>query len=338
MSINIKILYTDVPGLVVHNDPNIIFCGIGGSDMLPLSIASVDNFLDVAVDCFIFFCPQWSFQKNSIFRDFYAGKLNACAKKYPGHKFTLLVNDPLDMDMSCLIDPSISIYVWNTNCTIDYSQFLSVSEAESLLYSAFFNSRVSPYKRISLARNVSNLAFVTSGVNESNESKIYEIARKELPSAALLNWSEFGNYRRLRIDEIISKLNSSKCGLILSEVEGQTRAVMEYLLAGLPVITTPSVGGRDRFLNPCNSIYVKPDPDSISKVVLDVDNYFFSRDLIRSNAISSLKSERRLLLQILNDRLNVNFTSFDCLDFTGQGSSHLNKVKYFYDKLELKIY
>jgi glycosyltransferase involved in cell wall biosynthesis len=39
-------------------------------------------------------------------------------------------------------------------------------------------------------------------------------------------------------------------GLCLSTVEGSNYASMEYMLAGLPIVSTPSIGGREVYFDP----------------------------------------------------------------------------------------
>ncbi len=45
--------------------------------------------------------------------------------------------------------------------------------------------------------------------------------------------------------EVARKLNACRVGMCLSETEGAMFAAVEYLLCGLPVVSTPSQGGRD---------------------------------------------------------------------------------------------
>lgn len=61
---------------------------------------------------------------------------------------------------------------------------------------------------------------------------------------------ENGHYvHYFSIDKINEIYGQSRCGLILSAEEGACFAAMEYLLCGLPVVTTPNIGGRDEFFD-----------------------------------------------------------------------------------------
>ena len=82
-----------------------------------------------------------------------------------------------------------------------------------------------------------------------------------------------GTLRDLNTEEVRRILVQSRCGLALSAQEGAMYASGEYLLAGLPVVTTRSRGGRDAFTIPIMSPPSKIDPrrwrqrSSISKNV-----------------------------------------------------------------------
>lgn len=64
-------------------------------------------------------------------------------------------------------------------------------------------------------------------------------------------------YRYLLPSEVCCVLNQARVGGIFSAEEGTCYACTEYLFAGLPVITTPSQGGRHVWLNGSNSITVE---------------------------------------------------------------------------------
>jgi glycosyltransferase involved in cell wall biosynthesis len=64
-------------------------------------------------------------------------------------------------------------------------------------------------------------------------------------------------------------MRQSYCGLILSKIEGVCRASSEYLLTGLPVVSTPSKGGRDVWYDKDNSLIVDPDECQVAEAVAE---------------------------------------------------------------------
>ena len=77
----------------------------------------------------------------------------------------------------------------------------------------------------------------------------------------------FINEEDLPPDEVARVLAQSSCGLILSPLEGLCRASSEYLLCGIPVVSTPSKGGRDVWYDDENSIVVEPDEVAVAEAV-----------------------------------------------------------------------
>ena len=95
-------------------------------------------------------------------------------------------------------------------------------------------------------------------------------------------------------------LARARTGLILSEIEGQNRAAMEYLLSGAPVVTTANHGGRDRFLTPANSVFVNPEPGAVAEGVRWAASAGFEPEAIRAEAVRALRFERLRLVEIVN--------------------------------------
>ena len=97
-----------------------------------------------------------------------------------------------------------------------------------------------------LASDVDRLALITVLGNE----EYYAEMRETLSHADWVNFDAGDKYEYLSQAQINHVLNRSKVGLILSAFEGNNKASIEYLLSGLPVVSTPSKGGRDVFFDP----------------------------------------------------------------------------------------
>ena len=72
-----------------------------------------------------------------------------------------------------------------------------------------------------------------------------------------------GKYKRLTKPQINAHYNESRIAGIFSLLEGGCFASSQYLLAGLPIISTRSQGGRDVWYNAFNCIMCENDEDSI---------------------------------------------------------------------------
>jgi glycosyltransferase involved in cell wall biosynthesis len=70
------------------------------------------------------------------------------------------------------------------------------------------------------------------------------------------------------------------------------RASAEYLVAGLPIVSTPSVGGRDVFFDPDYCLIAAPNPRDIRQAVETLKSRDIPRDYIRLRTLAKLAPER----------------------------------------------
>lgn len=181
----------------------------------------------------------------------------------------------------------------NHNCFLDENLF-KVVESEKI-YDAIYTARLAPFKRHYLASKVSNLALIAG--NTSGE------LIKDLPPHKYINESH------LSADDVIQKLAQSKVGLLLSDFEGACYSSSEYLLCGLPVVSTRSHGGRDIWYNAYNSIICDANPESVSEAVQKLAAYKKDPHRIRemhiklSNQLRSnfIKMHQRALIECKDD-------------------------------------
>ena len=92
--------------------------------------------------------------------------------------------------------------------------------------------------------------------------------------------------------------NLSKVGLCLSKAEGAMYSSMEYLLCGLPIVSTKSIGGRDEFFTDKNCIFAKDNSKSVKDCVDKwLNNYpsLKERYEIREDAIRMQKTHTKVL-------------------------------------------
>jgi glycosyltransferase involved in cell wall biosynthesis len=121
------------------------------------------------------------------------------------------------------------------------------------LYDAIYTAQLNSSKRVWLAKNIEKLMVVSYGGNLHSycpELKHADFNKEFIPRP-----------------ELAKKYNQAYVGLILSALEGANLASSEYLLCGIPVVSTPSKGGRDEFFTPGNSTIVPPEAQAVSQAV-----------------------------------------------------------------------
>ena len=141
-------------------------------------------------------------------------------------------------------------------------------------FDAVYTAQIKPYKRLALAAEVASLRLITGTLD-----RVGELPELGLAHAVL-------NDKYLDRSGMAGALNECRVGLALSAVEGTMYACTEYLLCGLPVVSTPSRGGRDVWLDAGNSRIVPPEASAVAAAVRSLvaeppDPYAIRSDALR---------------------------------------------------------
>tara|TARA_R100000008_G_scaffold57890_1_gene35837 strand:- start:321 stop:1295 length:975 start_codon:yes stop_codon:yes gene_type:complete len=172
----------------------------------------------------------------------------------------------------------------NHNAWLDEDKFKILDCPKK--YDALYVARRIAVKRHYLASGIKNLALAAGGWVNKNEKVELPICKND-PNKY---------YNRT---EIVKLINESSCGLCLSEVEGACFSSSEYLLCGVPVVSTPSKGGRDIWYNINNSILTEPKIESVSKAVELIKQKQFCPQTIREEHIKKMSLFRGKFVQEL---------------------------------------
>ena len=182
-------------------------------------------------------------------------------------------------------------------------------------YDLVINSCFENYKRRHLANKIDNVIHI--GYFQSDNGYI--------PSNGICpnfknNIRSKDNYERLTNDECINYYNQSKIGGIFSEVEGSCFSSGEYLLCGLPVLSTKCSGGRQHWYNEKNSIICNPNENDIYNGYLlafkKLKNGEFNPDEIRQMHLDEMDIHRNnLTLAVLEimKKITNNIPKFNDL-------------------------
>lgn len=188
----------------------------------------------------------------------------------------------------------LAAHFCNTNAFIDEEVFRY--QPMQKRFAAVSNARLIKLKRVSLARRVANLALIRGPEVEPGE---YDDPA-DIPHA-------FINDGPLSPRQVARVLLASRVGLALSAAEGNCMASSEYLLCGLPVVSTPSRGGRDIWYDSENSVICEPNPEAVCVAVRDahhrLDRGQFDPVSIRQRHIEQSKEHRQRFVAVLENAL-----------------------------------
>ncbi|MEM9380948.1 MAG: hypothetical protein AAGB93_13435 [Planctomycetota bacterium] len=149
------------------------------------------------------------------------------------------------------------------NALLDERIFRVDADAEKTL-DAVYTAQMTGWKRIELAERVERLAIAT--YNLHLEPGLLESLWDRFDASAWVNFTD-REWRRLSAEEMHALYASARCGLMLSDCEGGNYASCEYFLSGLPLVTTPSIGGRHVFYDDRFVRTVAPAADEVAAAV-----------------------------------------------------------------------
>jgi hypothetical protein len=208
---------------------------------------------------------------------------------------TYLCNTQSDSEL--LNSKGVEALFIHQNAFID-EQIYTIEHGAEKRYAAVHNANtsVTNFKRHHLAWGVKQIALITYAV-EHIESVESIAGYKDL---AYVNKDDTGKTKHIMGDQVAKILNASRCGIILSEAEGANYSSTEYILCGLPVVSTPSVGGRDEFFDPRHVKIVEPEATAVEKAVAEWGERAPFPEDIRASALQKSKMFRARLLHWLS--------------------------------------
>ena len=231
--------------------------------------------------------------------------LNTLNKNYPRNQIIFLSPD-ID-GILWAHEYGFNAILCNHNCFIDYNKFTTIEMTKE--YDMVMNCRPELWKRPYLAEKINELAYIKGATYESNEK--YDFTKLTC---------KFMNDKLISMNNVIDVYNKSFCGGIFSEKEGACYSSSEYLLCGLPVISTLSRGGRDTWYTQTNSIICQDNADDVKKCVeLCIklcNNGTFNRNKIRNDHIQ------------LSNEMRNNFIQYTKIIFIENGID-MNADDYF---------
>lgn len=214
--------------------------------------------------------------------------------RYPNHSFTYMANDPVDLAL--LKHFGVPAFFCHQNAFVDERVFRILPGAQKK-YDALYNARLDPFKHHLLTCKLNRVAHIYyNGAGERGLVYLSKI-RRFLRNGVFLNeHPETGDYQYFSPETICRHYNESQTGLCLSEVEGAMYVSAEYLLSGLPVVTTKNSGGRNFFLDEEFSLEVEPDPDAVRDAVAELAGRKIPPGHIRRKTLISMLKQRKILI------------------------------------------
>ncbi len=155
------------------------------------------------------------------------------------------------------------------------------------VYDAVYIAAAKKYKRLHLIEKIKNIYVVTYMWGQRDEKGKWNLHKFE-PKISHAHYNDY-ILSNEHVHDIITK---SKVGLALSKKEGAMWAVMEYLLSGLPIVSTKSLGGRDFYFDNKFVNIVKSNSEAVRTGVKDIIRKNIDPYFIRNNTMKKINKQR----------------------------------------------
>jgi glycosyltransferase involved in cell wall biosynthesis len=291
-----------IPAAVLSARPLISFSGMTANFPLGLASAGADILHRRAVTFLL--SPTWAIEEigEAEIRRVAVAHRSA----HPLHRLAFVVNATVNLD--ALRSVGEAAFFFNKTATTPEWIFRPLPQ-RSGEFDAIYNAQLVPWKRHELSLAINSCAFLFHRDDSSRHAGVAEDGiverHRAMPGHVFLNsYQADGMPRRFTPAEVNALLNRACVGLCLSEREGAMFAGVEYLLAGLPVVTTPSTGGRDTYFDPEFCWTVPPNPRAIAEAVHALKAKRIPPDHIRAKTLARVEADRQRFLGFLDALLD----------------------------------
>jgi len=245
----------------------------------------------------------WSYESAQK-ADELATELAQAKSLAPGSEFIILANT--EFESYLLSERGVPNTLASQTMFMDEQIYRPQPQIEKK-FDAVYNGRIAAMKRHELAEGINRRLLLYGPDWEPDREYAQAYRRKPSPAVFLNHHGGDGSYRRLTPAEMVEQLNRARVGLCLSATEGIMRASIEYLFCGLPVVSTPCYGGRERYYHPDYCRIVEPDRDTVTSAVRDLVRTDIDPFFIRRRTLSIINRERTNFVRFVNSVARFQF-------------------------------
>jgi len=215
-------------------------------------------------------------------------------RRYPHHRVVTLANDTMEREF--LHAHGIEVVLFQHNGFLHAYEQPRIAEKE---FDAVYIARLHPVKRVELARDIPSCCIVFRTV----EREYFQQIRPLVSHFVFANGDPLSDQSTwLPRAQVADWCARSRTGLCLSAEEGAMYASAEYMLWGLPVVSTHSIGGRDEYFDDRYCVICEDNPASIASAVKEAISRNFEPNVIRSTFLAKVMERRAGLLRFIIDR------------------------------------
>ena len=217
------------------------------------------------------------------------------ASLHPNLKFIYLCNSAIEENLFRKYE--MNGILCHQNAFIDEKQYRIIKGAKKI-YDAIYISRITPFKRHLLASKIKSLYLI--GYCYDFEAEYRKTVFQAMPQAL---WK-----KKVYAFNIYKEISKAHVGLCLSAEEGAMFVSAEYLLCGIPVVSTRNKGGRDVMFTPEHVFIADDTPESVAQGVTEMTQRHLLPTSIRNAIIAKMLNYREIFIQIVQTIYNAEKT------------------------------
>ncbi len=273
-----------LPAYVISRKPNIVICFWG--DFLKYQ----DRFFNAMKNkkkVYVLFQLGWAPAAEESLKQI-ENNLNILKNKFHMVEFVFMINDRNDALYFDKYD--LKTFFCHQNAFIDEARITPIKQKKKE-FEAVYLARVTPFKRHRLSRKLLKVLYI--GDYKKTESSY---AKEVMQLLNVKLW-----LRKVRYYQLSRYLSKAMVGLCLSRIEGAMFASTEYQLAGLPVVSTRSEGGREALFNNKYCTVVEEDENKIEAEVMRFIIRDYDPGEVRKSVLKKMIRHREIFIDYIND-------------------------------------
>lgn len=287
------------PAAILSRSPPVLMTGIAFDELLGIAPAFGRRYGNIPAGFLIY--PTWTIENEQRIATI-AAAASDYRRRFPNHRLRFITNTAREAELIGAAGQPATFL--NKNCTVSEAIFRPLP-GTAREFDAVYNARFVRNKRHELAADIERVGYLTffdgSPAEVADQRERMAAALAGNPRHAVLNPMSDGQPVRLSPEETNAALNRAAVGLCLSAEEGSNWASMEYMLAGLAVVSTPSKGGRDVFFDPDYCIVCEPTAKAVRAAVAELKARDIPPGHIRQKTLARIEPERRRFLKLIDD-------------------------------------
>jgi hypothetical protein len=292
---------TYIAAKIVSTDPLITISGTNRA--APLGIASVAPDLFAGRKALHLLHHTWNLVQGDA--NWIAAAIAEAEETLPNSHFLVLASN--DLEVRAVSAAGASAIMGSGLILADERIWRPAPTAYPKQFDASYVARLDKGKRHHLAAGIGRLQLIYGYELDPDKDGRKRVA-EALPRASFVNHElGEGKYVFMNPQQVTERLARSSVGLCLSAVEGCMRASIEYMLCGLAVVSTPAIGGRDRYFVGSYTRIVEDTPEAVARAVTELVRQNFDPMRIRQHIGEIIAFERHNLRLTLNAIVEKQF-------------------------------